>query len=74
VKQAHHAVIALLGVEIIFGRHKQLCNLQTQTFAFGGCRASWLVLMRTTSGLRYAMMTGKRSGSVSPRSASGLLH
>jgi len=36
VKQAHHAVIALLGVDIIFGRHK---------LSFATCKRRLLPLM-----------------------------
>lgn len=76
MKHAYHAVITLLGVDITSGRQTQLCfaYLQMEAFSSDGCRASWLALMRTTSGLRCAMTMGKRSGSVSPRSASGVLH
>ena len=74
LKLAHHAVIAPLGVDIILAIVKlSFAYLQMETFFSDACRASWLVLMRTTSGLRCAMMMGKRSGSVYARSASGLL-
>ena len=74
LKLAHHAVIAPLGVDIILAVVKlSFAHLQMETFSSDACRASWLVLMRTISGLRCAMMMGKRSGSVYARSASGLL-